>query len=628
MNINFLCYLTLTTKIQVDEDLPQLEKIMPRLSYFSAFNELFRFKTQNAFEQEMYKELLLLHAALLTRMWAPQSVIIFAFIFVVLPHVATSTFIIWCCVSFTVEMIRVYYGFTILAAPTSITVETIHKNCFCLIILAGISQGTSALIFLPYLPTSSQNLLTLILYIMPAASAAGGTSPRRLIIAYAVIMVSFGCSGWVLINPDQLFPASLLTILYLWFIFVCGKEVENVIRRSVAIRQERDQIVIDLEKSIADVNAAVAKAEHASQARARVLAAASHDLRQPLHALSVYSAVLANCLDINTLPEISKNIDRLVRSLGCLLHGLLDLSRLSANYYKPEQRLIFLDQVIENVCTEYTAAIAEKNIIFTKQLAHICLYDDSLAIARITRNLLDNASKYTEKGEIRVITRIQNNKVQLIIEDTGSGIPDEEQQRIFEEFYQLNNPGRDYSKGVGLGLAIVQKLAELINADIKLQSIPGQGSTFIITFSGVIPEYTETIPKQYTNSNLLANRRIYIIDDEIDILKSSKILLESWKIQVHTALSAQEGEVLFERYGAPDLLIVDLRLREEEHGVDLAKRLQKKYSDFPVLVLTGETDTDSLIKTNSAGYELLQKPISAEILFETLYKSMSITNMT
>jgi FixJ family two-component response regulator len=86
--------------------------------------------------------------------------------------------------------------------------------------------------------------------------------------------------------------------------------------------------------------------------------------------------------------------------------------------------------------------------------------------------------------------------------------------------------------------------------------------------------------------------------------------------------------VLFERYGAPDLLIVDLRLREEEHGVDLAKRLQKKYSDFPVLVLTGETDTDSLIKTNSAGYELLQKPISAEILFETLYKSMSITNMT
>lgn len=595
---------------------------MHRLSIFSPIHALFNFKTKNAFEQEMHRELLLLHAALLTRMWAPQAIIILSFIFIVLPYVNSSTFIIWSCLSFIVELIRVYYGYAILAVQASLSVEITHRNCFYLVILAGVSQGICALIFLPYVPIANQNLITLILFIMPAASAAGGTSPRRLIIAYAVIMVSSGCAGWVLVNPEQLFPAISLTILYLWFIFVCGKEVENVIRRSVAIRQERDQIVIDLEKSIADVNAAVAKAEHASQARARVLAAASHDLRQPLHALSVYSAVLANCLDIKTLPEISQNIDRLVRSLGCLLHGLLDLSRLSANYYKPEQRLIFLDQVIENVCTEYTVAIAEKKVIFTKKLEHICLYDDSLAIARIARNLLDNASKYTDSGEICVMTRIQNNKVQLIVQDTGPGIPLEEQSRIFEEFYQLNNPGRDYSKGVGLGLAIVQKLAELINAEIKLHSIPGQGSIFTITFSGAIPEYTERIPKPYMNSNLLQNKRIFIIDDEIDILNSSKILLESWQIQVHTALSGQDGERLFERYGAPDLLIVDLRLREEEHGVELANRLREKYDDFPVLVVTGETDSNSLIKTNNAGFEILQKPISAEILFETLCKSM------
>ena len=155
---------------------------------------------------------------------------------------------------------------------------------------------------------------------------------------------------------------------------------EHLLRRSVAIRRERDQAVQDLERSNAEERKAVTIAEHLSQTRARVLATASHDLRQPLHALSVYTAVLASNPTPDSLPEVAENIDRLVRSLGNLLHGLLDLSRLSANYYVPERQRISLDKLVEGVCYEYKSNLENKNLNLIVDLGHARLFDDPIAI--------------------------------------------------------------------------------------------------------------------------------------------------------------------------------------------------------------------------------------------------------
>lgn len=580
-----------------------------------AMEDLFSFKIRSDFECEVFKQLLLLQAKMLTRMWVAQAVIATAFYMMIFPYVSPVRFFAWCALSCSAEILRVAYGYWFLANPPKPErVGGSHRSFTLLAAFSGMSHGLSAL-FLPELPVASQILLTLVLYIIPAAGALGGASTCKILAAYTIPDFTLNAYALIKVNPELLFPDSILTILYVWFILMCGRDTENVMRNSITIRQEREQLVNELKASIA-------KTEQASQARARVLAAASHDLRQPMHALTVYSAVLMHCKSLEALTEIAGNIDRLVRSLGSLLHGLLDLSQLSADYYQPERQLMALDKVIENVCHEYTSTIAEKRLILIKILEPIQLVDDILAITRITRNLLDNAIKYTDTGLIRVYVRSHAYGAQLVVEDTGKGIPPSEQSTIFEEFYQVNNPGRDSSKGVGLGLAIVRRLAELINAQITLTSELDKGSSFCVTFAGEIVLQNTNVAAQYLNNGKLRDVMIYLIDDEEDILRSSEALFKTWLIRVKTAISAEAGEALFNKFGIPQLLIVDLRLRGEEHGADLALRLQKTYGNFPVLVITGETASEALNRTYTAGFQLLQKPISPESLFEALCKCL------
>jgi CheY-like chemotaxis protein/two-component sensor histidine kinase len=350
-----------------------------------------------------------------------------------------------------------------------------------------------------------------------------------------------------------------------------------------------------------------------------VLAAASHDLRQPLQALSVYSAVLGSKPAPELLDEVSGNIDQIVRSLGNLLNGLLDLSRLSAGYYMPEHRNLSLEVLVAGVCAEYQQPAAQKGLSLILELAPIRVLGDPVAIERIARNLIDNAIKYTEHGEVRVTTHREllgsAPLAVLSVADTGKGIPTSEQGRIFEEFYQLENPGRDRSKGVGLGLAIVQRLCELIGAKISIESVIGRGSCFRVSMPAILGEANLPEPlAQGAEDASLRGKRVYVVDDERDILNSMRILLDVWGISVQTADSTSSAYRIFEKHGAPDLLIIDLRLGEEEHGARLADRLQQIHGQFPVLIITGETSSEALRQANERSYISLQKPIAPEVL--------------
>jgi signal transduction histidine kinase/CheY-like chemotaxis protein len=414
-----------------------------------------------------------------------------------------------------------------------------------------------------------------------------------------------------------------MTLVYWLFLVSVANDGERLLRRSVMIRRERDRAVQDLEMLYAQEHEATAKAEHLSQTRSRVLASASHDLRQPLHALSVYSAVLASKPTPETLPEVAHNIDRLVRSLGSLLHGLLDLSRLSADYYVPERQRISLDRLVESICQEYQSDAENKSLGMVLDLEHVRLFDDPVAIARITRNLVDNAFKYTEQGQVRIRLCKAENSAILTVEDTGKGIPLDEQSRVFEEFYQLDNPERDpYIKGIGLGLSIVQRLCDLIGAQLSLISEPGVGSRFSVTFNTVVGASSRYNITELAGSKSLQGKRFYVVDDEIDILDGMRWLLKAWDVDVETATSSKTTEDLFNQYGNPHLLIVDLRLRGEEQGAELANRLQRTYGGFPVLVVTGETALQSLDKVDQAGYPLLKKPITPETLYHAACRAI------
>jgi len=568
--------------------------------------------------REQLVELIGLHARAMLRMPWVQMLVVLGIGFLTLSFVSPRTFLAWAAASISIELIRARYARGVLRRGYEIDPRRVHVAFVALAAISGGVIGVGAMLFLPKLPVYQQAVLGATLLVIPAAGVAVSQSSRYIQAAYALCLALPAGATWSALHPGQSLGVAGLTILLCAVLILAAADGDKLLLRSVSIRHERDRLVRDLEQRNAEVGAAMERAEQSAQARARVLAAASHDLRQPLHALSVYSAVLAARPSPETLKEVSQNVDQIVRALGNLLNGLLDLSRLSAGYYVPERQNLALESLLADVCAEYTQSAAQKGLRLHCEWASIRLLGDPVAISRILRNLLDNAIKYTEAGEVRVTTTLEWSDRRAIavlrVSDTGKGIPLGEQARIFEEFYQLDNPGRDRTRGVGLGLAIVQRLCELIGAQVEVRSSVGRGTCFSVSMPVELAEPPPALLPSAQTEATLRGRRVYVVDDEQDILKSTQTLLEIWGVAVATAQSPEETDLLFERAGIPDLMIVDLRLGSEEHGALLADRLQRRHGIFPVLITTGETSSEALLQANQRKFTLLQKPIAPEVL--------------
>ena len=569
--------------------------------------------------REMLIEVIGLHAQAMLRMPWVQTFLVLGLGLCIFHFVDARLFIAWAALTIGVEFLRAHYAKRVLLRGYDADPRHTHAVFVSLAAASGASIAVGAVLFLPRLPILYQALYGAILFAIPAAGIAVSQSSRNILAAYAMCMLLPSAATWGVIYPSQAIGVGALTILYCVVIIMVAADGEKLLLRSVTIRHQRDRLVRDLEQRNTDVRAAMGEAEQSAKARARVLAAASHDLRQPLHALSVYSAVLASKPAPDLLNEVSVNIDQIVRALGNLLNGLLDLSRLSAGNYVPEHQLLIMETLIAGVCAEYSQAAAQKNLLLVQELNPARVMGDAVALGRIARNLIDNAIKYTDAGEVRVSTGIDDTQTPpvafLSVRDTGKGIPESEQAKIFEEFYQLDNPGRDRSKGVGLGLAIVQRLCELLGTKIQVESRVGEGTEFRVTLPAVVGTAISRLDEDHMPSPVsLEGRRVYVVDDERDIRNSMRALLSIWGVQASTADSVKDAEALFAKAGAPDLLIVDLRLADEEHGSQLAARLQRQYGAFPVLIITGESSSDALREAHGSGYALLQKPIAAEVL--------------
>jgi len=569
--------------------------------------------------REMLIEVIGLHAQAMLRMPWVQSCVVLGIGLCILSFIDVRMFVAWAALTIGVEFLRARYAKYVLLRGFDVDPRHTHAVFVSLAAASGASVAVGVVLFLPRLPLLYQALYGVIVFAIPAAGVAVAQSSRNVLAAYAMCILLPSAATWGVVYPTQAIGVGALSILYCAVIILVAADGEKLLLRSVTIRNQRDQLVRDLEQRNADVRAAMGQAEQSAKARARVLAAASHDLRQPLHALSVYSAVLASKPAPDLLNEVSVNIDQIVRALGNLLNGLLDLSRLSAGNYVPEHQQLTMDTLIGGVCAEFSQAAAQKGLVLVQDLKPVRVMGDAVALGRIARNLIDNAIKYTDAGQVRVATGLDDSRpaqqAVLSVRDTGKGIPAAEQGKIFEEFYQLDNPGRDRGKGVGLGLAIVQRLCELIGAKIQVESTLGEGTEFRVSMPAALGAAVASAHEESAaNSASLAGRRVYVVDDERDIRNSMRALLGVWGVEASTADSVKDAEALFAQHGPPDLLIVDLRLADEEHGSHLADRLQKRHGAFPVLIITGETSSDALREAHEGGYALLQKPIAAEVL--------------
>lgn len=373
-----------------------------------------------------------------------------------------------------------------------------------------------------------------------------------------------------------------------------------------------------------DVAAQRDAAEQANQAKSRFLAAASHDLRQPLHAMTL----LASALDGRVrAPDERRIVTRLQDSLaamGKLFDALLDISRLEAGIVEPRIQDVRLSRLLDRLQADHARQAQEKDLEWRCPPTDLVVRSDPVLLETLLRNLVVNAIRYTPKGHVAVACREEDWLARIEVEDTGVGIPAEKQGEIFREFHQLDNPERDGAKGLGLGLAIVDRLARLLDHRVEVRSTPGRGSRFAVVLPLGSPSRgaeERGAPAEALHPDVdLAGMVVLVIDDQRAVLESMEALLGRWGCE--TILAASEGEAIVALRRAPrppELIVADYRLRNERTGSQAAERIRRELGrPVPALIVTGDTAPERLREAKASGHALMSKPVAPERLREFL----------
>ncbi|MDF3980741.1 hybrid sensor histidine kinase/response regulator [Luteibacter sp. PPL201] len=401
---------------------------------------------------------------------------------------------------------------------------------------------------------------------------------------------------------------------------------------------------IGMEREIAQATEELARKnaalEAASVAKARFLAAASHDLRQPLYALTLFSSGLAvDEFDPVRLNRIA-HIQECVESLDHLFGELLDLSRLETGAMRAVPADLSLDEIFEEVSVNFRMVAEQHDLRLVVRTTDLWVRSDRTMVARILNNLVSNALRYTRCGGVLVgARRRRDGTVRIDVWDTGRGIAPEHQKHIFDEFYRVENgpeAGRPEStrRGLGLGLSTVQRLAGLLETNASVRSRPGRGSVFSIVLPRVQPGEAPRPPPaadEPAPRRDVAGMRVLVIDDEPSILAGISYLLGSWGCEVMTAEDAQQAmEAVHQWIQPPDVVISDLRLREGT-GLDVIGLLDRYYRrrpgdppPFARVLITGETRSDYLRNVDTATMPVLHKPVSPERLLDVMVSVWSV----
>jgi len=352
--------------------------------------------------------------------------------------------------------------------------------------------------------------------------------------------------------------------------------------------------------------------EQANAAKTRFLATASHDLRQPIHALGLFFATLAEQVgNVETTPLL-KQIEDSIDTIDAMLNALLDISKLDAGVVHPKVGPVAVAGLFQRLETEYRPIARETGNALRMRPCQAVVQSDAAMLERMLRNLISNALRYTKNGRVLVAARRRGAGLRFEVHDTGPGIPADKLDDIFQEFYQLGNPERDRRQGLGLGLAIVKRVAALLGHDITARSRLGHGSCFAIT-APLSQELPSSLPfaAMAAPGLELWNHRVLVLDDDHAILAAMEGLLKRWGCKVSTATSLEEArEKIAANALPPELLIVDYRLPGQASGLDAASALQEALGRrVPVLVITGDTAPDRLREAQASGYPLLHKPV-------------------
>jgi len=384
-----------------------------------------------------------------------------------------------------------------------------------------------------------------------------------------------------------------------------------------ALGEQFNSMAGQLEESYATLERKVAERtqdlEYANAAKSRFLAMASHDLRQPLHALGLFVAHLRMPLKPGERAKTIEQVDAAVREMTEMFNALLDISKLDAGVLVPKIVEFSIARLLQKIGTTFDQTAREKGLRLRVMRSDAWVRSDALLLERILLNLVSNAMRYTLRGGVIVGCRRRGEMLRIEVWDSGPGIPEDHRQNIFGEFFQLPTSERDRYGGLGLGLAIVDRLRQLLNHEIELTSTVGRGSRFTILVPMAAEGVTsvKTVRSPHPAAFAVEGKLILIIDDAPIVLDGTSRLLGKWGYSVVTADSDEAALIqLAEREQHPDLIISDYHLANGKTGIEAIERIDAAFgASIPTILISGDTAPDRLRDARDKGYILLHKPV-------------------
>nr|WP_282184026.1 hybrid sensor histidine kinase/response regulator [Azospirillum sp. OGB3] len=359
-----------------------------------------------------------------------------------------------------------------------------------------------------------------------------------------------------------------------------------------------------------------AEIERTTAARSRFLASASHDLRQPFQAMRLFLDALCSQISDEKALSTAEMLGNAMTAGERLLNALLDISTLDAGTVTPDPQPVALDELLGQLVEEFRPQSEEKGLRLRARLCPGAVETDPVLFGRVMRNLLTNAIRYTRHGGLLLAMRRRGNRWRIDVWDTGFGIPEEQLTAIFDEFHQLQNPNRDPTRGLGLGLAIVRRLAELLGLQVEVRSRIGRGTVFSVSLEAASPlaapppSHT-AVPTTTAAAPPLTGMTVLAVDDEAMVLTGLQMILESWGCTVAAASDMREVFAVLDGLpDAPSVILTDLRLPGKVSGFDVIDRVRRLYGrEIPAVVLSGETAQSALLEGQRRGCSFLHKPL-------------------
>ncbi len=481
----------------------------------------------------------------------------------------------------------------------------------------GCAWGLAPWLFFPTgdMPLTSMMIL-LLLCLSSAAMVA--LSPYRQAVIYFSTPITVGLATALFWQGDWRHSILALGICLYGFVNLqFGLYLNRLLTDSLRARLEKD----DLAQRLAEQ---VERVERASLEKTRFFASASHDLRQPLHSLGLFGSAIHARLKNTADEPLAKNLMLCVDALETSFSSMLDVSKLDAGVIQATAKPLPVADIFRRLQSTYARQAEAQGLVLRFKPAGKWICTDGALMERLLGNLIHNALKFTNRGGVAVLARTSGADISLEVWDTGVGIASAESSRIFDEFYQVGNQERDRAKGLGMGLAIVKRLAALMDVPLSMDSRPGRGSVFKVRSAGARPGEPTIGPNtQAINSGVyraLTGLKVLVIDDEASVRESTSAALRLYGLNVEVADGWEQARETCRRMeGGLDAVISDYRLCHSKDGIEVIKDLVRMAGrPIPALLITGDTAPERVRQAEVSGLTVLYKPVRISQMVEAL----------